>query len=199
MTHPLTLHPDATALTGQVADLLARHSGRHPVLAEELRHHHALVEALSEQRRRAEGALLAWQAALARRWSCEVAAQRATQEVRRLLDALEADATPYGGLLAPTRPDDARTPRGLLEELRRLEVALELLAPRAPLAAEAHPRLRQAGDELEAAITQTDGCEAERRSLVSEQRVVAQLIERSDERARRLLARHAGEGEQPQG
>lgn len=195
MTHPLTLHPDPSDATSQVVDLLERHCGRHPVLAEELRRHHALAEALACQRNRAEHALLTWQAALARRWSCEVAAQRAVRAVQRQLAERSGGDTTFSALLASAHPDAARTAHGLLQEVRRLAVALELLAPQAAFAAETQAQLRRAADELEVAIARTDACEAERRSVVSEQRVVAQLIERSQERARRLLARHAGDGE----
>lgn len=195
MTQPLTLHADPSAMASQMVDLLERHCGRHPTLAEELRRHHALAEALADQRHRAEHALLAWQTSLARRWSCEVAAQRAARAVqRRLADLPEHDGA-YGALLAAPDPTAPRTPEGLLQDVRRLEAALELLAPRRPFAAEALPKLRRAGDELATAIDQTARCEAERRSVVSEQRVVAQLIERSHERARRLLDHHAREAD----
>ncbi|HMQ30050.1 MAG TPA: hypothetical protein PKD53_04945 [Chloroflexaceae bacterium] len=184
----LTPSADPTFSARQILDLLERHRGRSPSLDEELRHCQALHEAMLEQSQRAEGALAAWQAALARRWSCEVAAQRAYRTVQSRLEGQSGDA-PYGPLVAPAQPGAASTPRALLAEVRRLEAALELVVPRPPFADEATARLRAVGDDLAAAIAQTDSCEAQRRSVVSEQRVVASLLERSHQRARQLLAR----------
>lgn len=190
----LSLPPSSPTVSArQLLELLERHRGRSPSLDKELRHCQALHEAMAEQSQRAESALAAWQAALARRWSCEVAAQRAYKTIQGQLEAYGGGSSPVAPLLTPAQPGAASTPRALLEEVRRLEAALELITPPPPFAAAAIARLRAVGDDLAAAIAQTDSCEAERRSVVSEQRVVASLLERSHQRARQLLADHAAE------
>jgi hypothetical protein len=184
--------PNPSDMVTQMVDLLERHRDRHPCFDEELRRHRTIAQAIAGQQQRAEQALSDWQAALARRWACEVAAQRAYRSVQLQLDAYRHDAA-CSALLASALTGAIGTPRALLDEVRRLEAALELLSPRPTFAAEARTRLRAVGDELEAAIAQTELCEAVRRSLASEQRVVSNLLERSNERARQLLGSLEGE------
>lgn len=181
------MHPTLSDTTKPLADLLEPYRGRHPQIDEELKRHSTLCAAAADRRERAHEALLAWQDALARRWACEVAAQRAYLAVLRQLGTFGGAHAPYGPLLASVHLGEASTPRALLAEVRRLAATLALLDPRPPFGCEAQAQLGAAGDQLEAAIAQTDSCEAERRSLLSEQRVVGALLERAHERARRLI------------
>ncbi len=184
--------PNPSDMVTQMVDLLERHRDRHPFLDEELRRHRAIAQAMAGQQQRTEQALSDWQVALARRWACEVSAQRAYRSVQLQLDAYQHD-TASSALLTSAFTGAIGTPRALLDEVRRLEAAIELLSPRPSFAAEARARLHTVGDELQAAIAQTDRCEAARRSMASEQRVVSHLLERSNERARQLLGSLAGE------
>lgn len=193
MTQSLPAHTPADPASRMLV-LLERHSAAYPQIEEELRRHRALAASLAEQRLRAEQTLGAWQAALARRWSCEVAAQRAYSAVQSEIIA-HCDAALSGPLLLSTLSSATRTPSGLLDELRRLEVTVTLLALRYPLSDEGRARLRTVGDELAQAIARTDACEAERRSALSEQRVVANLLEGARSRAQRLLSRYDLEAE----
>jgi hypothetical protein len=182
--------PEATS---RLVSLLERHSEHFPPLAEELAQQRALAELLAEHHRRGECALSAWRAALSLRWEREVDAQRAYSAVQRELAACYGGDPAYAQLIAPAHPGGASTPSDLLHEVRRLEASLELLAPRPPFAAAAAARLRAAASALAAAIERSARCEAERRSVVSEQRMVANLYERAYDRARRQLARCLGE------
>lgn len=163
---------------------------RQPILAEELGRRHVLAEALAARHLLAEQALSTWRAALARRWHCEVAAQRAYKAAQRQLAAHRGDspAEPF----TPANPGAESTPRGLLNEVRRVVDVLELLAAEQPFATAALVGLRAAGDELEAAIALTDSCEAERRRLMSEERVVARLLERVEQRVEQQRGHAAG-------
>jgi hypothetical protein len=189
MTQPLTFAPTLPEPGSHIVALLERHRERHPYLDEELRRHEVLTAAMVTHRRQADQALAAYQSALARRWSAEVAALRALRAAQRLLAEPAGDPSPLSR--APAGAES--TPAGLLQEVRRRADALGLLVPDAP-AAEARSRLLATGDALEAAITGCDACEAERRRLVSEQRLMARMLQRSSERARQLLASHVFEG-----
>lgn len=180
MTQPLPSAPTSPDSGAPTIIRLERPVGRQPALAEEMRRRQLLTEALAARHQQAEQALGAWRAALARRWACEVAAQRVYKAAQRELALHRGDdpSEPF----APILPGVASTPPGLLHELRRIAAVLELLAPRSPSVAGALVGLCIAGDELEAAIADTDSCEAERRRLMSEERVVARLLERSERR-----------------
>lgn len=188
MTQTLYTPTTRTDEAHQMIDLLERHRGAYPFLEEDLARHQALLAALADQSRRSEHALDLWRAALARRWSCEVAAQRAYDTVQRQLSAFYGDDPAYSQLIAPAQPSTLCTPAALLHEVRRLDAALELMSPRPLFADEGRERLQAAADDLAAAINQTDRCEAERRSMLAQQRVASSLLERAYERTRRRLA-----------
>lgn len=192
MTQLFLMPPFPDAASRLVA-LLERHSATFPSLEEELSQQRALAQVLAEHRQRSEQALSAWRAAISQRWDCEVGAQRAYGAVQRqLADYYGADPA-YAQLIAPAHPGGASTPADLLHEVRRLVASLELLTPRPPFADEATARLQAATQELARAIDQTARCEAERRSILTEQRIAANLYERAYDRARRHLVRYLGE------
>jgi hypothetical protein len=190
-TIPLTISmPDAA---NRLVALLERYRDAYPLLEEELARQRALTVAMAEQRKRGEQALSAWRAALSRRWECEVSAQRAYCEVERQLGAYYGSDSAYAQLIAPAHPASGSTASDLLHEVRRLEASLELLTPRPPFAPQASARLRAVAADLAAAIDLTARYEAERRSVLSDQRIAANLYERAYDRARLLLARHLGD------
>jgi hypothetical protein len=176
--------------TFRLISLLERHSDQLPLLDEELTRHRSIAHAMVEQTRRAEISLNAWRVALAHRWDCEIAAQRAYSVLLRQLGLYYGGDPAYILLIAPPNPGAAITPAELLRDMRRLEASLELLSPRPPFADEAGERLRRSADDLALAIEQTDRCEAERRSILAEQRLASQLLQRAYERTHSLLTRH---------
>jgi hypothetical protein len=182
--------PDAAT---HLVAMLERYRDACPLLNEELAHQRALAIAMAEQRKRGEQALSDWRAALSRRWECEVSAQRAYCDIQRQLGAYYGSDSAYAQLIAPSHPASGTTASDLLHEVRRLEASLELLAPRPPFAGQAIARLSAVAAELAAAIDQTARCEIERRSILTDQRIAANLYERAYDRARQLLARHLGE------
>jgi hypothetical protein len=190
VTQQQLLSSDLQDATFRLIALLERHSDKLPLLDEELERHRSIAHAMAGQTRRAEIALSAWRVALARRWDCEIAAQRAYSVALRQLSLYYGGDPAYTLLIAPPCPGAAITPAELLRDVRRLDASLELLAPRPPFADEVGRRLRASADELAAAIDQTERCEAERRSLLAEQRLASQMLQRAYERTHSLLTRH---------
>lgn len=184
--------PVAEATRGLVT-LLERHCADFPQLCEELDRHRRLNDTLVEQRERSAQALMAWRAALARRWRCEVAAQRIYADAQRRLRRYYHDRPSHARIVAPAHPDHARTADALLQEVLRLAATLEVLAPPPPFAADLRADLRAAADDLAAAIEQTRRCEVERRRLHTEERMAAQMALQASERSRRLLSQYVGE------
>lgn len=176
--------------TRQMIATLERHRDAYPFLDEDLARHRALSAALVAQALQSEYALSQWRTALARRWDCEVAAQRVYHKIQQQLDATYGADPAYSQLLAPAQPAAGNTPRALLHEVRRLEAALGLLAPRPLFADTGRTQLRTVAENLAAAIAQTDQCEAERRNRLVEQRLTANMLERVSERTRRTLTHY---------
>jgi hypothetical protein len=187
-----TLHLPSANLdtTNRMIATLERHRDAYPFLDEDLARHRTLSAALSDQRLRSEYALSLWRTALARRWSCEVAAQRVYHTIQQQLDAAYGADPTYSQLLAPAQPAAGNTPSALLQEVRRLEAALALLAPRPLFADTGRAQLRAVADDLAAAIAQSDHCEAERRSRLVELHLTSNMLERVSERTRRTLTHY---------
>ncbi len=188
---PLTISISDAA--NQLVATLERYRDTYPILDEELARQRALAVAMAEQHERGEQALNEWRAALSRRWECEVNAQRAYCEVERQFGTYYSSDSAYAQLIAPSHPTSGSTASDLLHQVRRLEASLELIQPRPPFAAEAITKLRAVAADLADAIEQTARCEVERRSVLTDQRIAANLYERAYERARQLLAHHLGE------
>lgn len=193
MTALLMLQAPSSEAVGKLVALLERYRDASPLLEEELARQRVFTHTLAEHKIHGERALSAWRTALSRRWECEVFAQRAYRRVQRLLAEHYGDDSSYAALLGSSHKGAGSTPSDLLQELRRLDVALGLLAPRPPFADAASAQLRQAGDELEVAIDHSLHCESERRSVLTEQRITMSLYERAYDRARRLLANQVGD------
>lgn len=193
MTQMIMVAPPAPDAARRLVALLECHREAFPLLDEELTQQRSLAHVLAEHQLRGEQSLSAWRAALSHRWQCEVSAQRAYSAAQRQLCAYYGPDAAYAQLIAPAHPSNASTPSDLLHDLRRLEASLELLSSRPPFAAEALALLRAVGDDLGRAIEETARCEAERRSLLTEQRMAASLYERAYARARRQLVRYLGE------
>ncbi|MCX7791386.1 MAG: hypothetical protein N2378_12160 [Chloroflexaceae bacterium] len=184
--------PVVEATRGLVT-LLERHRADFPQLGEELERHRRLSDTLAERRERSAQALMAWRAALARRWGCEVAAQRIYADAQRLLRRYYQDSPAHVRVVAPAHPDHVRTADALLQEVLRLAATLEVLALPPPFAADLRADLRAAADDLAAAIEQTRRCEVERRRLHTEEQMAAQMALQASERSRRLLSQYVGE------
>lgn len=184
--------PVVEATRGLVV-LLERHSAAFPQLGEELERHRRLSDALAEQRARSAQALTAWRSALARRWRCEIAAQRIFTEARRKLRRYYRDSPAHARVLDLAHSDHAYTPGALLQEMLRLAATLEVVAPLPPFAAELRAELRAAADDLAAAIEQTADWEVELRRRHTAERMAMQMALQASERSRRLLSQYVGD------
>jgi hypothetical protein len=179
--------------TRSLVTLLEHHCADFPQLREELECHRRLNDTLVDQRERSAQALMAWRAALARRWRCEVAAQRIYADAQRQLRHYYHDRPSYVRVVAPAHRDHARTADALLQEVLRLAATLEVLTPPLPCAADLCADLRAAADDLAAAIEQTERCEIERRRQRTVERIAAQMALQASERSRRLLSEYVGD------
>ncbi|EFO79066.1 hypothetical protein OSCT_3067 [Oscillochloris trichoides DG-6] len=195
MNQLLTMTPLTSETTAQLLTLLELRRHELPFADEELSRHQTLLSAIEEQNQRGEQTLADWRKALAQRWQAEVAGQRAYIAVQRKLATYFDNDTTYLQLVAPTSPAAALTATTLLADMRRLEASLTLLRPRPPFAEECLIQMREAGDQLAAAITMTEYCEAERRRVLIEQRMATHLYERVCQKTRQLVAEYAHEEE----
>jgi hypothetical protein len=172
----------------QLIALLERHRSNLPFADEELARHRALRHAIDDQHRRGEHALSDWREALSNRWECEVSAQRVYTAALRQLNEYYSDDSTYARLVGPAHPGNPTTASDLLDDMRRLEASIALLNPRPDFAEASLPHLRATGDNLAAAIDWTGRCEAERRSILLEQRIASNLYQRACDKTRRLLS-----------
>ncbi len=177
----------------RLVTLLERHCADFPCLCEELDRHRRLSDALAEQRERSAEALVAWRSALARRWRCEVAAQRIYADAQRQLRRYYQNSPSHARVVGPAHPDRPCTAGALLQEVLRLAATLEVLAPLPPFAADLRADLRAAAADLAAAIEQTERCEVERRRLRTAERIATQMVLQASERSHRLLSQYVGE------
>jgi hypothetical protein len=166
MTQQQLLATTLQDATFRLINLLERYSEQIPLLDEELDRHHRIAHAMVEQTQRAYNGML------------------------RQLGLYYGGDPAYIMLIALPNSDAVITPTELLRNMRRLEASLELLTPRPPFADEVGERLHRSADELALAIEQTDRCETERRSILAEQRLASQLLQRAYERTHSLLTRH---------
>lgn len=190
MTQPITIITALLEGASQLITLLERHRGVLPFADEELARHRALRHALDEHHRRGEHALSVWREALSRRWEAEVNGQRVYTATLRQLSEYFGEDPAYAQLVAPRNAQSFSTASDLLADMRRIEASLALLSPRPAFADESVTRLRAAADDLEAAIDWNSRCEAERRSILLEQRIATNLYQRACDKTRRLLASH---------
>jgi hypothetical protein len=187
MTQILSLNTTSPEAMTELIALLEQRRAELPFADEELARHRALRSALDDQTARGEQTLAAWREALSRRWEAEVNGQRVYTAVQRRLASYFGNDTTYLQLVAPSHPSAALTPSNLLADMRRLEASLSLLRPQPPFAEESLTRMRAAGDALGAAIDWSERCEAERRHVLIEQRMAANLYERVCQKTCRLV------------
>ncbi len=174
----------------QIITLLDQLRHRLPFAEEEIVHHTQLQAILAEQQEQSAAALAAWRAALAVRWECEVRAQRLYAHVRRQVIEVVGTDAPYLQLFEPDSAAGALTVTDLLNSLRRLAAVLSLMHPQPPFAEQAVADLTAMAAELQAAIWHTEQCEAERRRVQAEQRLLLALCHHSYRRTRHRIAEH---------
>ncbi|NTV62410.1 MAG: hypothetical protein HGA65_02590 [Oscillochloris sp.] len=191
MTHLISYtatHPDTAT---QLLTMLELRRNEFPFADEELARHHALRNALDEQNERSTQTLAAWRQAISQRWEAEINGQRTYIAIQREIEAYFSDDATYLQLVAPSQPATALTANNLLADMRRLEASLALLRPRPPFAERSLALMREAGDRLSTTISWTDHCEAERRRVLIEQRMAANLYERVCQKTRQLMAAYS--------
>lgn len=180
-----TINPDAAT---QIITMLELRRTEFPFADEELARHRTLRTALDEQITLGEQALAEWRQALSRRWEAEIHGQRIYSAIQRQISSYFGNDAMYLQLVAPSHPSTGLTASNLLSDMRRLEASLALLRPSPPFAEESLTHIRAASDRLAAAIEWSEHCELERRRVIIEQRMAANLYERVCQKTRRLMA-----------
>ncbi|MBK9715341.1 MAG: hypothetical protein IPO81_29240 [Kouleothrix sp.] len=143
---------------------------------------------------KSEQAVSAWRAALARRWDSEIAGRRL---YKRILGQL---ARHYGSASAPEVQALSRgeaevnsSPAELLTDLRRLQAALSISSATLDFAHERLPELDQTCAALEAAISEANVRETQRRVAVLDSRMASDAYQRARSETRRMLVAHYGD------
>jgi len=176
----------------QIITLLEQLRNRLPFAEEELAYHTQLRAMLAEQQEQSAAALAAWRTALARRWECEVQAQRLYTYVRQqVIDAVGTDA-PCWQLVEESPADGAWMATDLLNNLRRLAIVVDLIQPALPSHKAIQAELQTMAARLAHAIQETERCEEERRRVQAEQRMLNELCQRSYRRTRQRIVTHLG-------
>jgi hypothetical protein len=126
-----------------------------------------------------EEAIAAWRAALARRWTCEIAARRLyKQTLRQLVQHYGTAETPTIRLISRGGAEADSTPAELLEDMRRLHAALSLEAATLPFAEQRLAEIVQSCETLERAINDVAECERRRRAAVLDLRIAREVYRR---------------------
>lgn len=187
MTQPILRTVSVFDAAHSLVKQLERHRAIMPFAEEELASHTLLRLSLEEHQRRSEEALCNWRSALARRWDCEIVAQRTYTNVQRQLGSFYGPGSAYLQMVAPAHAGSALTPTDLLLDLRRLEASLGLLSPEPPFARTYLMELANVICQLDAAISETIRYEAERRSVQLDHRLAIKIYQRACKRIEQLL------------
>lgn len=185
---------DALAESQRLIAAIERLRDEIPFADDMLAVHRPTHSELETSHTKSEQAVTAWREALAQRWECEVAGRRLYKRVLREL------AEHYGGAAAPevlalTRGEAEAnsSPAELLTDLRRLQAALLAGADILSFARERLAELERACAALEAAITDANVRETQRRVAVLDSRMASEAYRRARSETRRMLAEHYGE------
>lgn len=139
-------------------------------------------------------ALLAWRAALARRWNCEIAARKLHKQVyRQYVEHFGGAGAPEVQLLSHGTGTPISSPAEILRDLQRLRTAIELHRHHLPFAGEYLPALSSMCQALKQAIDEAERCEAARRNAVLDRRMVYEVYRRARSETYRALLDHYGE------
>lgn len=176
----------------QIITLLEQLRNRLPFAEEELVYHTQLRAMLAEQQAQSAAALAAWRTALAKRWECEVQAQRLYTHVRQQVIEIVGTDAPCLQLLEAAPAEGAWMATDLLNNLRRLTVVVDLIQPAPLFYKQVRAELQAIADRLANAIQETERCEEERRRVQAEQRMLIELCQRSYRRTRQRIATHLG-------
>lgn len=170
---------DAIADSAKLIAILERHHNDAPEIEALLDAHRATHHQMTISYHTSEEAIAAWRAALARRWTCEIAARRLyKQTLRQLVQHYGTAETPTIRLISRGGAEADSTPAELLEDMRRLHAVLSLEAATLPFAEQRLAEIVQSCETLERAIDEVAACERQRRTAVLDLRIAREVYRR---------------------
>lgn len=170
---------DAIADSAKLIAILERHHKDAPEIEALLDAHRATHHQMTTSYQTSEEAIASWRAALARRWTCEIAARRLyKQTLRQLVQYYGTAETPTVRLISRGGAEADSTPAELLEDMRRLHAVLSLEAATLPFAEQRLAEIAQSCETLERAINDVAECERRRRAAVLDLRIAREVYRR---------------------
>ncbi len=176
---PLPSPHDAIDDSAKLIAILERHHQDAPEIEALLNAHRATHRQMTTSYHMSEEAITAWRAALARRWTCEIAARRLyKQTLRQLVQHYGTAETPTIRLISRGGAEADSTPAELLEDMRRLHAVLSLEAATLPFAEQRLAEIAQSCETLERAIDEVAERERQRRTAVLDLRIAREVYRR---------------------
>lgn len=185
---------DALAESRRLIDKLEQLRDEVPLAEEMLAVHRPTHRDLETSYMQSEQAVMAWRAALASRWECEVAGRRLYKRIiRQYAEHYGGDEAPEVQALTRGEAEANSSPAELLSDLRRLQAALSLGEGAPAFAEQRLPEVEQACNTLEAAIVAANLAETQRRVAVLDNRMASEAYRRARRETRRMLNELFGE------
>ncbi len=189
---------DAIADSAKLIAILERHHKDAPELEALLNAHRATHHQMATSYHTSEEAIAAWRAALARRWTCEIAARRLyKQTLRQIVQHYGTAETPAVRLISRGGAEADSTPAELLDDMRRLHAVLSLEAATLPFAEQRLAEIVQSCETLERAINDVAECERRRRTAVLDLRFAREVYRRMRRETCQALMNELGDQAPP--
>jgi hypothetical protein len=185
---------DAIADSARLIAILERHRNDVPEIEGLLTAHRTTHHQMTTSYHASEDAIAAWRAALARRWTCEIAARRLyKQTLRQIVQHYGTAETPTIRLISRGGAEADSTPAELLEDMRRLHAVLSLEAATLPFAGQRLVEIAQSCAALESAIHDVAESERRRRTAVLDLRIAREVYRRMRRETYQALVNRLGD------
>lgn len=185
---------DAIADSAKLIALLERYQKDVPEIEALLDAHRSTHHQMTSSYHTSEEAIAAWRAALARRWTCEIAARRLyKQTLRQLVQHYGTPDAPTVRLISRGGAEADSTPTELLDDMRRLHAALSLEVATLPFAEQRLAEIAHSCEMLERAINDVAEYERRRRTAVLDLRIAREVYRRMRREACQMLMSQLGD------
>ncbi len=185
---------DAIADSARLIAILERHHQDVPEIESLLTAHRTTHYQMATSYRASEDAIAAWRAALARRWTCEIAARRLhKQTLRQIVQHYGTAEAPTIRLISRGGAEADSTPAELLEDMRRLHAVLSLEVESLPFAGQRLNEIAQSCAALETAIHDVAESERRHRTAVLDLRIAREVYRRMRRETYQTLVSRLGD------
>ncbi|MGQ9549025.1 MAG: hypothetical protein ACUVSY_14970 [Roseiflexus sp.] len=185
---------DAIADSARLIAILERYHRDVPEIESLLAAHRTTHQQMTASYHASEDAIAAWRTALARRWTCEIAARRLyKQTLRQIVQHYGSAEAPTIRLISRGGAEADSTPSELLEDMRRLHTVLSLEASVLPFAEQRLAEITQSCAALETAINDVAESERRRRTAVLDLRIAREVYRRMRHETYQMLANQLGD------